>query len=242
MQYLKIRKGARDKRRNGAQYAIPMWVTKTRKYGTTLSEECISRRRNILFTGPHDAGKTRYLRRLFDDAEAIYGVKSKAPALWVSALRPLAAWVEDDHLAEWWNNLPVANPEQPKKAWHRLPQWARAEQLPNYLQDTGAVLFVDDAHKLQGRKLQIARECVLAARIWVASTSEENRIAPNLRQVMLRSEPQTFRLGSEVAYDATAVLMWIMVAIAAGMGAWEIALVLGGLRLLGSGRRAAKQE
>ena len=109
-------------------------------------------------------------------------------------------------------------------------------------QDTGAVLFIDDAHKLAGRKLQIARECALVARIWVASSSEENRIAPNLRQVMMRRDPQMFFLDSEVAYDATTILMWIMIAISMGMGAWEIAIVLGGLKMLGSGRRAARQE
>lgn len=46
------------------------------------------------------------------------------------------------------------------------------------------MLFIDDAHKLEGRKL-----------------------------------------------DAVAI----------GMGAWELAAVLGGLKLLGSGRRAARQ-
>jgi hypothetical protein len=59
---------------------------------------------------------------------------------------------------------------------------------------------------------------------------------------MLRRDPQTFRLDSEVAYDATTIVMWIMIALSVGMGAWEIAVVLGGLKMLGSGRRAARQE
>jgi hypothetical protein len=110
-----------------------------------ISEECVSRTRCVLVVGAHDAGKTRFLRRLHEHAEAIYGARSKAPALWISALRPLAAWVEFDHLAAWWEALPVAEGTE-KKPWEKLPQWARAEQLPNYLQETGAVLFIEAAH------------------------------------------------------------------------------------------------
>jgi hypothetical protein len=65
--------------------------------------------------------------------------------------------------------------------------------------------FIDDAHKLQGRKLQIARECALAARLWVVSASEEGRIGPSLCNVLMRRDPQLIRLDSEVAYDATAI-------------------------------------
>ena len=240
MQYLKIhRRSAQGV--DGKPYTVPLWVTKTRKYGTVTDETAITRKGCVLVVGAHDAGKTRFLNRIYENADSIYAAKSKAPALWISALRPLAAWVEVDHVEAWWDALPVADGAT-KKPWNKLPQWARSEQLPNYLQDTGAVLFIDDAHKLAGRKLQIARECALVARIWVASSSEENRIAPNLRQVMMRRDPQMFFLDSEVAYDATTILMWIMIAASIGMGAWEIAIVLGGLKILGSGRRAARQE
>jgi hypothetical protein len=237
---LKIRRGS-AKRADGSPYAVPIWVAKTRKYGQMVSEECVSRTRCVLVVGAHDSGKSRVLGRLHEHAEAIYSARSNAPALWLSALRPLAGWVEFDHLAAWWETLPAAEGSE-KIPWDKLPLWARAEHLPNYLQDTGAVLFIDDAHKLSGRKLQIARECALTARLWVASASQENRIAPNLRSVMLRRDPQTFRLDSEVAYDATTIVMWIMIALSVGMGAWEIAVVLGGLKMLGSGRRAARQE
>jgi hypothetical protein len=58
----------------------------------------------------------------------------------------------------------------------------------------------------------------------------------------MRRDPQLIRLDSEVAYDATAIFLWLMIAVCIGMGAWEIAAALGGLKLLGSGRRAARQE
>ena len=48
--------------------------------------------------------------------------------------------------------------------------------LPDYCRDTNAVLFIDDAHKLAGRKLEIARLCVMASKIHVIAASEEQRI------------------------------------------------------------------
>jgi len=99
-------------------------------------------------------------------------------------------------------------------------------------------VFIDDAHKLSGRKLQLARECLLASRLFVISASEEQRIPPNLRNVILRREPQIFRLDSDVSYDATKILMWSIIALCIMAGAWEAALVLGGLH----GRRAARAD
>jgi hypothetical protein len=241
MQYLRIRQGSRT-RADGTPYAVPFVINKTRKYGSVINQECISRTKPVLVVGAHDSGKTRWLRRLHESASAIWGAKSSTPPLWISAFRPLLAWVDDEHVAAWWNEKAKAKPDAGKPRWSKMRQWERAELLPTYLSETGAVLFLDDCHKLSGRKLQIARECAMAARIWIATASEENRIPPNLRAVMLRRDPQIIRLDSEVAYDATALLMWIMIAVSFGMGAWELAAILGGLKLLGKGRRAARQD
>ena len=108
--------------------------------------------------------------------------------------------------------------------------------------DTKAVLFIDDAHKLAGRKLQIARQCVLASRVFVIAASEEQRIPPNLRTIIMRRKPQVFRLDTEAAYDATHILMWIILASCLVIGWWEAALVIGGLKALGTGRRAARAD
>lgn len=131
---------------------------------------------------------------------------------------------------------------QPRRPWTSLKQWERSEVLPDYCRDTNAVLFIDDAHKLAGRKLEIARLCVLASRIHVIAASEEQRIPPNLRSVLMRRDPQVFRLDSEVAYDATSLLMWLFICISMGAGLWEISLVLGGLKALGNGRRSARPD
>ena len=46
----------------------------------------------------------------------------------------------------------------------------------------------------------------------------------------------------EVAYDATNLLMWAFLVACLAAGWWEAAAVLGGLKALGTGRRAARAD
>ena len=49
------------------------------------------------------------------------------------------------------------------------------------------------------------------------------------------------RLNSEVAYDATNIVIWALIAVCVMAGMWEVAFVLGGMKVLGTGRGASKQ-
>ena len=169
----------------------------------------------MLITGAHASGKSYWLDRLHNDAERVWAQIDAKP-LFLSAVRPLSAWTDVKHLELWWANR--ENPDD-ERHWTKLKAWERVDCVPDYLRETGAVLFVDDAHNLSGRKLKLAQDCVRAAKIWVMSAADEGRIAPGLRKDVLAAEPQTFRLDSEVAYDATAILIWIlMLACLAGGG------------------------
>ena len=242
MEFLKIRRGKAQLRADGSRYAVPLYVTKTRRMGNTISEETISTKRPILVTGAHDAGKTRWLKRMQEHAHEIWGTKSKTAPLFLDTLSPLAAWCDNPAVADWWEQQRTAEPDDTRLPWKTLKQYARAEVLPDYCKDTGAVLFIDDAHKLSGRKLQIARQCVLASRLFVMAASEEQRLPPNLRSVVMRRDPQIYRLDTEVSYDATNLFMWIILFSCLALGWWEAAMVLGGLKALGNGRRAARAD
>ena len=246
MQYLNIRKSKTQVRADGTAYAVPLFVQKTRKYGQIIDQTAVTRKKPILITGAHDSGKTRWLQRMYEDAGPIWGAKIKSEPLWLGALRPLAAWCDSECVIDWWEKCRKEEEQDPdadaRKPWTRLKQWERSEVLPDYCRDTGAVLFIDDAHKLNGRKLEIARLCVMSSKIHVVAASEEQRIPPNLRAVMMRRDPQIFRLDSEVAYDATSLLMWLFIALSMGAGFWEVSVVLGGLKALGNGRRSSRPE
>ena len=104
------------------------------------------------------------------------------------------------------------------------------------------MLFIDDAHKLTGRKAQIARKCMLSSKLWLVATSEEGRLPPSMRPLVERRNPQRTNLESDVSYDTTKALMWFLVAICVVAGAWEVGAVVGGLQMLGSGRRSTRAD
>lgn len=246
MEFLKIHRSKSQVRADGSPYAVPLYVTKTQRKGTVISEEAISTKRPILVTGAHDSGKSKWVERLHEHAAEIWGTKSKTAPLYLDTLRPLVAWSDEPDVEKWWEAKRLKEEEtdlnNARAPWKSLKQYTRAEALPDYCKETGAVLFIDDAHKLAGRKLQIARKCVLSSRLFVIAASEEQRLPPNLRTVVMKRDPQIFRLNSEVSYDATNLFMWAFLVACLAVGWWEAALVLGGLKALGTGRRAARAD
>lgn len=235
MKFLTIKKHQRP-RKDGRDHAQAFVVWKERKFGPVISQQCISTTRPVLITGPNASGKTYWLERLMKDAARVWASREAQP-LYLAATRPLAAWTDTRELELWW----AGRGNQDDRHWRKLRAWERVDYLPVYLTETGAVLFVDDAHAISGRKLKILQQCTRAAKVWVMTAIDEGRLAPGLRHDVLSLEPQTIRLGTEVAYDATPILMWFLIAIFISLGYWEAAMAVGGLKMLGSGRRAAKQ-
>lgn len=247
---------------SGSRRVTPVLKKKDRKYGPVVDTEIIGRKAPTLITGMHDSGKSRMLNKIHTEEREIFGAKIKSPAVWLGALQPLAAWSDAPHIGEWWDKRSAELAEQnaekndvdPRastscngrknqpRPWSKLKAWEKTEALPDYIAQTGAVVFLDDCHKLAGRKLQIARECAMAARIWIASASTEARIPPNLRAVMLRRDPQIIRLGSDVAYDATNVFTWLLAVLLIATGAWEAGFLVAGLKALAGSRLAARQD
>ncbi len=195
----------------------------------------ISKKKCQLIMGAHDSGKSRWLTRLHDAHFEVYGTKA-APALFLSALQPLSSWTDTKQVQSWHDSCDRVT------EWKRLNQHQRAERLADYLQENNAILYLDDAHKLTGRKCQIARQCMLNAKLWLMSTSDENRLPPNIRTLVERKDPQRTRLDSDASYDTTVLFMWFLAALLALGGAWEIAAVIAGLNALGRGRRSARAD
>jgi len=154
----------------------------------------------------------------------------------------VSSWTDQIHVEDWFDSKPNEHHDRPNRKWQSLNQQQRADQLERYLVATGALLFIDDAHRLTGRKLQIARLCLLSSKTWLIASAAENRLPPNVRPIIERRDPQRIRLSSDASYDATSTLMWGLVFGALVIGWWEVSLVLGGLKMLGSGRRAARPD
>jgi len=250
----------RIKRNNRSQ---PELHTKQNYKGRTIENKIISKKSNILITGNHSSGKTRAIIKLFENSEDIWThqikpyafTKAKVlankpimsygeatenweypPAVFICGNAPLSKWVDHQGMEDWWNE------ENPNEPFLKIPAWKRCEIIAKYLRATRAVLFVDDAHKLTGRKLIIAKQCIDRAFRVVIACNDENRISPSIRKQFLETKPQIIRLTSDVAYDATHVLAWLFVLIAMLAGAPELAAAIGLFEIMKGGRRASKQD
>lgn len=244
MRYLRIRTETKP-RRDGSRLSTPLIVDAVHKHDRKRRETALKRMKCQLIIGAADSGKTRWLTRLHEQWQGIWGAKVKAEPVFLSALQPLSSWTDAPHVEDWYSQKQqqaAADGEPARRCWSQLNQTQRADVLADYIDQTHALLFIDDAHRLTGRKLQAARACVLAARLWLLSCSQENRLPPNLRTIVERREPQRTQLQTDASYDATGFVMWGLIGLAVAIGWWEAGLVLGGLKMLGSGRRAARAE
>lgn len=229
MLILKLRRGR--VRKDGARSVVPLVRTKSRKYGPVLDEKALSVKTDWLVTGANASGKSRWLGRLYGNA---VGVWRDRPAIYLRAVTPLGAWGDDERVQKWCAGR--------GEDWRKLRAWERTDRLLAWIEDTRAVVLLDDAHLVSGRKLDVCVRAVRAAGRVVTSASAEGRIPITLRLAIQQREPERVFLDSEAPYDVTAVLAWMIAVIATAAGAWPVAAVVGGLHLLGRGARSARQS
>jgi len=246
MRFLKIKRVS-TLRTDGSEMKTPLIIDTPRRFAKSheRKETCIKRTKCQLITGAHDSGKTRWLERLYDDWEPIWKSKIKSKPVYISALDPVSDWIDVSHVAKWFDTQEreaAEQAEQEIRNWRKLSQKQCISETARYLHETGTLLFLDDAHKLTGRKLQFARQLMMSTRIWLMTTYAENRLSPSLRTLVERASPQRTELDSDASYDATRIMLWLMIAGFTVSGAWEAALILGGLQMLGAGRNAAKPD
>jgi len=254
MKYLTVKSGGQPEMR-----------TKTGYGGEITSNKNILKTCNVLITGAHHSGKSTTINRLYDDAETIWFNQLKPykhsnnyanlahdkpmlkagetledwqfpESVFLSGITPLSKWTEHDGVKAWYEAKEEGND------YKKIPAWKRVELIPEYLKQTRAVLFIDDAHRLTGRKLQIVKDCITAAFRVIISASDENRLSPSIRRQFLESEPQIVRLNSDVAYDATHLLVWFIVCICLITGMTEFAAILGLFETMKGGRKASRQD
>ncbi|HDY8182893.1 TPA: hypothetical protein RQL23_004294 [Vibrio vulnificus] len=240
MRFLKLRTDHSRVRKDGARYVTPLIVDSPRRFAPSRDrkETSLRRKQCQLITGAHDSGKSRWLSRLRDNQHGIWGKKSQ-PVL-LEGLMPLSSWVEVKGIDKWYQAR--QEDDVTYTPWSKLNLQLKADLLADYLMETQSLLFIDDAHKLTGRKAQIARKCLLSSKLWLMACSEEGRLPPSIRPIVERREPQRINLESDVSYDTTKALIWFMVALCVVAGAWEAGAVIGGLQMLGSGRRSTRAD
>lgn len=217
-------------RTSGQSRRVPIVRERGRKYGPILQERCLSIRQDILVSGPNASGKTRWLAKLDEKAGEVWTGKEK---IFLRAMEPLQRWYEDPRV--------IAYAAVKGLAWSKMRGFEKVEMLTAWVRETRAVLLLDDAHKLAGRKLDIVIQLCREAGRLVVGTFAEQAMPMSLRMLIETRDPQKVSLKSDAAYDVTALALWLMILLALMAGWWQLAAVIGGMKVLAGGRRAARQ-
>jgi hypothetical protein len=215
---------------SGAARRVPIVRERGRKYGPILKERCLSIRQDILVSGPNSSGKTRWLAKLDDKAAEVWTGREK---IFLRSMEPLQRWYEDPRV--------IKHAEQGGVSWSKLKSYEKVEALLAWFRSTRPVLLLDDAHKLVGRKLDIVIQLAREAGRLVVGTFAEQATPMSLRMLIETRDPQKVLLKSEAAYDVTSMALWLIILIALCAGWWQLAAVMGGMKVLAGGRRAARQ-
>lgn len=216
--------------KSGTVRRVPVVRERGRKYGPILGERCLSVRQDILVSGPNSSGKTRWLAKLDEKAGEVWGGREK---LFLRAMEPLQQWYEDPRV--------VAYAVAKGANWAKLRGFERVAALAAWVRETKPVLLLDDAHKLAGRKLDLVIQLCRDAGRLVVGTFAEQATPMSLRMLIETRGAQKVHLKSEAAYDVTALALWMIILVALLAGWWQLAAVIGGMKVLAGGRRASRQ-
>jgi len=235
--FLRVKKTNKIRKKTGKLITRAIYMEKSHRMGKVLTEKSISVAKPVLVCGKHSSGKTRWLRKFCQNAKEVWAKQKGAP-IFFDANNSLAEWKDQEQIREWWDS----NNQETK--WSKLSGHKKESLIIDYVSSVWTVIFIDNADKLHGRKLDIVKNAIQSSksRIWVASSISENRIGPSLREVILKSSPQMFCLNSAVSYDATNVLIITSCVVLILGGQIEIAMMVGMLRMLAKGMFSTKQQ
>lgn len=241
MKFIEFRPSDNGKRK------YPVVTTKDAKYGEVLSQETISVRNQLcMIVGPHDCGKSRYLQKFYENVE-IYqkqiNMQLKGQAKNLASKKVYCLYIKRvDNQSEWFLQVQEWYEEIYQKPFKKLTTGQKVDAMCDFLEQTRAVLLVDDIDMVTDKKVQIIKRLVDSAFRCVVTCRNENRIHPSLRGSVMARCGQIVRLDSTVSYDATPVLLAIMMviigfAISPMFGAM---LLLGGIGKLATGLNATR--
>ena len=236
IKFLKLKRTKRVRKKTGKTITRALYIEKTYKMGKVVLEKNIATNQPVLVCGKHAAGKTRWLRRLYANANEIWSKQQSIP-LYFDSNSGVSEWKDHESIRAWWD----CNNE---KKWEKLTGHKKERIIIDYVADIWTVVFVDNMDRLSGRKLDLVKRVLQSSKskIWVASSTAENRIGPSLREMVLKPATQTFYLTSPAAYDGTNILVMTACVIFLIMGHIEIAVLLGFFKVLARGMFSAKQQ
>ena len=97
----------------GDRRRVPVIRSRSRKFGPILKERVLSIKQDVLITGAHSSGKTRWLAKLDEKSNEVW---TKQETIFIRAMEPLQRWYEDPRVE--------AFAVSKGKTWMKLPRFA----------------------------------------------------------------------------------------------------------------------
>ncbi len=214
--------------------------TRAKKYDKEI-DTYISKVKPIMILGKAASGKSKQLGRLWDNKESIWD-KNKYNFIWFSGIDSIteilyknikdndsANFAEDKY--EEYLEEDIAIDDYINKQYMRI--MILIEKAKN------SILFIDDADKLTGKKLEIIKDMLRNCKTFVLSAEEDTTINKTIYQMVLRKKPTIIDLNSETSYDGTNILLVIFILGLFGTGMYELAMLVMAARfaLKGMGKK-----
>ncbi|MEY2621773.1 MAG: hypothetical protein RIT26_1593 [Pseudomonadota bacterium] len=229
MQYININIGGAKTDNKGQRWIM---LRRQRAFRSAPFENSyIKKTQDIWLLGPPQCGKSNGINQLISKSDVLW---PRWPTLNCHATDPISRWTTQPAFTQHLKGQGL-NPQKmgAEERIDALLAWARQHPI---------VLIIDDAHALSARKLELMVRLAQNARLVVMGALSEQALHPSLRTCLQRRAPQVLIFSSETPYDATVILVCLMLLMALAAGWYELAAALTTARALGHGPLASRQR
>ena len=192
---------------------------KAHPFAPVKSEEYVRRGGIIEIFGVQASGKTRMIERIREASKELW----RFPLVYVKAT---------DSLADIYSRN-VGAPAKSSKAGEQFFEDDDVSQIGDkwdilYEKATKAVVIIDDADKMSGKKLEICKELCRRSKRIVYSSQSETSINRTLYTTIQRRKMKkhTIQLTSTASYDASNWFLMALIAFLAFTGMPEAAVII----------------
>jgi len=211
------------KNQKGCKKKSLIFRERTKKYSKKLKETYVSKKKSLVITGLHAAGKSKELNKIFENKESIF---RQEKFVRISATDSLSDWFinnikknDTKEFLESFNEEERAEIEEDLKKQHI--------KIQNLINKTSkAVLFIDDIDHLQGKKKEIVKDLIKVSSIVVCTAKNIQEIDKTIVSILDRKKYQEIALSSDQSYDATNILFVVMILGMLVTGNFELAALI----------------
>lgn len=200
-----------NKRRDGT---ISMMLRERLTKQSKEKDTYISKKKSLLITGIEGAGKSKYIKRIWNKRKDIYR-HHKDSFLFLNA---------HETISDYFLNIADELIENGKiESSKGLTTTAKIEYITEYAKD--GILIIDNLHKFSGRKLELIKELMRNCKLFVATTKDLRLINQTIQKDMA-FKYEELNLKSTESKDATNIIIFAFIIFLFISGQPELALLV----------------